>query len=101
MEPHIVSNIQWCETTKQIWASLEESYSQKRNVACIYELYELLFTKKNGIHVNEYLAAKKSLWEDLLQDLITTDLKEAQRQKKFQVALILATLDHVLEPHKT
>jgi len=44
MEPHIAYNIQWCETIKQIWTSFVESYSQKRNVAGIYELYVLLFT---------------------------------------------------------
>jgi len=83
MEPNIAFNVQWCETFKQIWTSLEESYSQKQNVSYTSELYELLFTtKQNGEHVNEYLATKKALWEELLQyHPLTTDLKEAQRQK--------------------
>jgi len=46
MESYITSNVQWCEIAKQIWASLEEYYSYKRDVACIYELYELLFITK-------------------------------------------------------
>jgi len=54
VETHIASNVQWYEITKQIWTSLEESYSQKWNVAHVSELYELLFTtKKNEKSVNE------------------------------------------------
>jgi len=52
--------------------------------------------------MNLYLATKKALWEELLQYyLVTTDLKEAQRQKEeFHVSLILAGLDPMLEPYK-
>ena len=39
----------------------------KSRMCPIPELYELLFTtKQNGEHVNEYLATKKALWEELL-----------------------------------
>ena len=77
-ETHVASNVRWCETAKQTWTSLEESYSQKGNVACVYKLYELLFTtKQNGKHVNEYLATKKALCEELLQyHPVTIDLVE-------------------------
>jgi len=52
--------------------------------------------------VNECLATKKALWEELLQyHLVTTDLKEAQRHKEeFHVALILSGLDPALELYK-
>ena len=67
MELYIASNVHWCETAKLTWTSLKESYSKKRHVACIYELYKLLFTtKQNKKSVNEYLA-NKALWEELLQ----------------------------------
>jgi len=35
-----------------------------------------------------------------LHYLVTSDLKETQRQKEFHVSLILAGLDPTLEPYK-
>ena len=51
---------------------------------------------------NEYLATKNAFWWELMQyHPMTTDLKEAQRQKEeFHVALILIGLDPMLEPYK-
>ena len=69
----------------------------------IYKLYELLFTTMLNVKlVNDYLASKKALWEELLQyHPVTTDLKETPRQKEeFHISLILHDLDTALESCK-
>ena len=43
LEPHVATTMEFCDTSKEIWDSLAESFSNQNNVSRIYELYEHIF----------------------------------------------------------
>ena len=60
--------MEFCETSKQIWDSLADSFSNQSNVSRVFELYEQIFTtKQSGQPLFEYYSFLKHLWDQLLQ----------------------------------
>ncbi|KAF9596580.1 hypothetical protein IFM89_012311 [Coptis chinensis] len=67
MEPKVLTNVQFLPTTKRVWSSLKEMYSQENNISQIYDLFESLFKTKQGDQpIDEYYSTMKGLWEKLL-----------------------------------
>ncbi|XP_043700114.1 uncharacterized protein LOC122650799 [Telopea speciosissima] len=66
MEPAIASNVMYHSTAKGVWTDLRETYSQAKNVSRIYEIYEKLFTHKQGDRsLSEFFGSFKGLIEEL------------------------------------
>lgn len=42
-EPHVATTVEFYDTSKDIWDSLDDSFSNQSNVSCVYELYEQIF----------------------------------------------------------
>ncbi|XP_043700459.1 uncharacterized protein LOC122651218 [Telopea speciosissima] len=64
MEPAIVSNVMYHSTAKGVWTDLRGTYSQAKNVSRIYEIYEKLFTHKQGDRsLSEFFGSFKGLIE--------------------------------------
>lgn len=103
LEPHVAITVEFCDTSKQIWDALAESFSQKSNVSRVFELYEQIFTtKQSGKSLPEYYSTLKSLWDQLLQHRpFTSDLQQQQRYwEDFMVASLLFGLDSDLKGFK-
>ncbi|KAF9612291.1 hypothetical protein IFM89_038861, partial [Coptis chinensis] len=60
MEPQVASNVQFLDSSKKIWLSLQDSYSQEKNISRIYEIFEKMFaTKQVGRPLAEYYSTLK------------------------------------------
>ncbi|KAF9591461.1 hypothetical protein IFM89_004159 [Coptis chinensis] len=67
MDPSVASTIQFLDTAKKIWNAIEEMYSQSSNVSQIYQIFETMFSTKQGDKpLNEQYALLGILWEELL-----------------------------------
>ncbi|KAL5714041.1 hydroxyjasmonate sulfotransferase [Ranunculus cassubicifolius] len=95
MEAHIATTVEFCETSKSIWNSLNDSFSHQSNVSWVYELYEQIFSMKQGDKsLPEYYSTMKNLWEQLLQHRpFTADLKVQKKHwEEFTIATLFETL---------
>ncbi|KAF9602276.1 hypothetical protein IFM89_026364 [Coptis chinensis] len=82
MEPKVLTNVQFLPTTKRVWSSLKEMYSQENNLSRIYDLFESLFKTKQGDQpIDEYYSTMKGLWEELLLYQPFTVNLEKQREQ--------------------
>ncbi|KAF9601707.1 hypothetical protein IFM89_022236 [Coptis chinensis] len=97
MEPHIATTVEFCESSKSIWNSLSESFSQQNNVSRVFEIYEKIFSMKQSSRpLTEYYSNLKNLWEQLLQYRpFITDL---ELQKCYWEDFIIASLMNGLDP---
>ncbi|KAF9602472.1 hypothetical protein IFM89_028486 [Coptis chinensis] len=88
--------VKFLDSSKKIWSSLQDSYSQEKNISHIYEIFEKMFaTKQAGRPLAEYYSTLKGLWEELiLYQPFSGDVEvqKAQREE-FHVALLLYGLD--------
>ncbi|KAL5724121.1 hypothetical protein ACHQM5_007422 [Ranunculus cassubicifolius] len=103
MEAHIATTVEFCETSKSIWNSLNESFSHQSNVSRVYELYEQIFSMKQGDKsLPEYYSTMKNLWEQLLQHCpFTADLKVQKKHwEEFTIATLLCGLNSSLQGFK-
>ncbi|KAF9601145.1 hypothetical protein IFM89_017050 [Coptis chinensis] len=92
MEPQVASNVQFLDSSKKIWLSLQDSYSQEKNISRIYKIFEMLFATKQ---VGRPLAEDYSTFKGLREELILyqpfsgdVEVQKAQREE-FHVALLL------------
>ncbi|KAG5557509.1 hypothetical protein RHGRI_007669 [Rhododendron griersonianum] len=45
LEPHVATTVEFCDTSKQIWDALSDSFSQQSNVSRVFELYENFYNQ--------------------------------------------------------
>ena len=45
LEPHVPNTIDFCDTSKKIWNSLAEYFSQQSNVSQVYKLFSKDFSR--------------------------------------------------------
>ncbi|KAF9619462.1 hypothetical protein IFM89_007037 [Coptis chinensis] len=96
MEPSVASTVQFLDTAKKIWNAIEEMYSQTSNVSRIYQIFETMFSTKQGDKpLNEHYDLLRILWEELLiYQPITPDVETQCKQREdFQCALFLFSLN--------
>ena len=66
MEDHISRGLMFCKTAKEIWDSLAESYSQKHDLALVYQLdRECAFMQQGSMTIEEYWGKLRAKWEEL------------------------------------
>ncbi|XP_028122886.1 guanyl-specific ribonuclease pgl-3-like [Camellia sinensis] len=103
LEPHVATTVEFCDTSKEIWDSLADSFSNQSNVSRVYELYEQIFAiRQFGRSLLDYYSSLKTLWDQLLQHRpLTTDVnKQKQHWEEFMMASLLSGLDPKLRGFK-
>lgn len=103
MEEHISRGLMFCKTAKEIWDSLSESYSQKQDLAQIYQLdRDSTFMRQNGMPIEEYWSKLRSKWEELDHyQPIPKTIEEMQKlREQRRVFDFLSGLDPENEPQR-
>ncbi|XP_028104005.1 cytochrome P450 CYP72A219-like isoform X1 [Camellia sinensis] len=75
LEPIVVTTVEFCETSKQIWDSLADSFSHQSDVSRVYDCMSRFLLLSNLVdHSFTYHSSLTHLWDQLLQHRpFTTD----------------------------
>jgi len=66
MELEISDTCMFLSTAKEIWETVQQTYSKKNDSAQIYEIkVKLMAIKQGNLSVTEYMNLLKNLWQEM------------------------------------
>ena len=95
MDEGIARSVTMLKFAKKIWDTLRSTYGNEKNIARVCEIYEQLFTYKQGDRlVQDFYNTLRTLLNELevYQPLVTDIFKMREYREELAVAIFLAGL---------